>query len=139
MEPTRPPAGSSASSRATRGWGSRATRTPGTRAPSRSHTTRAFLFRACRHETSVGEALDDPSRLSRRGDGMQALRLVAVDSPTDEDGIKELARIDREAASEALIRRWREPLSRHAASIVKDAQEAMDVAHEVLVRAMREP
>lgn len=70
---------------------------------------------------------------------MQALRLVAGDSPTDEDGIKGLARIDREAASEAVIRRWREPLSRHAASIVKDAQEAVDVAHEVLIRALREP
>jgi len=70
---------------------------------------------------------------------MQALRWVAVRSPTDEEGIKELARTDREAASEAVIRRWREPLFRHAASIVKDAQEALDVAHEVLIRALREP
>jgi len=70
---------------------------------------------------------------------MQALRLVAVEPPTDEAGIKQLARIDREAASEAVIRRWREPLFRHAASIVKDAQEALDVAHEVLIRALREP
>jgi RNA polymerase sigma-70 factor (ECF subfamily) len=70
---------------------------------------------------------------------MEALRLAPVDAPTDEDGIKQLARTDREAASEAVIRRWRDPLSRHAASIVKDAQEALDVAHEVLIRALREP
>lgn len=70
---------------------------------------------------------------------MQALRLVAVEAPTDEDAIKALARTDREAAAEAVIRRFREPLSRHAASIVREPQEALDVAHEVLVRALREP
>jgi RNA polymerase sigma-70 factor (ECF subfamily) len=64
---------------------------------------------------------------------------VAVEAPTDEDAIKRLARTDREAAAEAVIRRFREPLSRHATSIVKDAQEGLDVTHEVLVRALREP
>jgi RNA polymerase sigma-70 factor (ECF subfamily) len=68
-----------------------------------------------------------------------ALRLLASEAPSDEEGIKRLARIDREAASEAVVRRWQTPLVHHASWIVKDPEEAVDVAQEVLVRALREP
>ena len=70
---------------------------------------------------------------------MDALRLLASDAPHDEDTIKRLARVDFEAAKEAVVRRWQMPLVHHAVWIVKDPEEAVDVAQEVLVRALREP
>jgi RNA polymerase sigma-70 factor, ECF subfamily len=71
---------------------------------------------------------------------MPTLRLVQGPGalPTD-DEIKRIARDDRRAAADWLIRRYREPLFHHAAWIVKDWEEAVDVAQEVFIKAMREP
>jgi RNA polymerase sigma-70 factor (ECF subfamily) len=56
-----------------------------------------------------------------------------------DDDLKALARRDRRAAADALVRRYREPLFHHAAWILKDWEEAVDVAQEVFIKAMREP
>jgi RNA polymerase sigma-70 factor (ECF subfamily) len=69
---------------------------------------------------------------------MQTLRLVA--SPTvDEDAIKAMAARDPNAAADALVRTWREALFHHAAWILKDYEEAIDVVQEVFIKALREP
>lgn len=71
---------------------------------------------------------------------MRSLRLVrSDDSVPDDDAIKAIAARDRRAAADALVRRYREPLFHHAAWILKDWEEAIDVAQEVFIKAMREP
>jgi RNA polymerase sigma-70 factor (ECF subfamily) len=71
---------------------------------------------------------------------MRSLRLVrSDDSVPDDDAIKALAGRDRRAAADALVRKYREPLFHHAAWILKDWEEAIDVAQEVFIKAMREP
>lgn len=57
----------------------------------------------------------------------------------DDDEIKRVARSDRRAAADLLVRRYRDALFHHAAWIVKDWEEAVDVAQEVFIKAMREP
>jgi len=71
---------------------------------------------------------------------MPTLRLVQ--SPgfvPDDDEIKRIARTDRRSAADWLVRRYREPIFHHAARIVKDWEEAVDVTQEVFIKAMREP
>lgn len=72
---------------------------------------------------------------------MPTLRLVRPDESAEPDDadIKALAVRDRRAAASALVRRYREPLFHHAAWILKDWEEAVDVAQEVFIKAMREP
>jgi RNA polymerase sigma-70 factor, ECF subfamily len=70
---------------------------------------------------------------------MPKLRLVEDSGPAPEDEqIKALAAIDRRAASEWVVKKYREPIFHHAAWILKDWQEAIDVAQDVFIRAMRE-
>jgi len=56
----------------------------------------------------------------------------------DDDEIKALAEVDRRRAADALVRRYRDGLFHHAAWILKDWQEAIDVTQEVFIKAMRE-
>ncbi len=65
---------------------------------------------------------------------------LATHSPPvlDDEQIKALAASDERAAAEVLIRKYRDPLFHHAAWILKDWQEAIDVTQEVFIRAMRE-
>lgn len=69
---------------------------------------------------------------------MRSLRLVQNDPPQDDEEIKVLARVDREAAQDLIIRKYRDPIFHHAACILKDYEEAIDVAQEVFIKAMRE-
>jgi len=69
---------------------------------------------------------------------MQSLRVIQGGPiPTDEE-IKEIARSDRRAASDWIVRKYRDALFHHAAYILKDYQEAIDVAQEVFIKSMRE-
>lgn len=56
----------------------------------------------------------------------------------EDDEIKALAQENERAAAEWVIRKYRDPLFHHAAWILKDWQEAIDVTQEVFIRAMRE-
>ena len=68
------------------------------------------------------------------------LRLVrAAGEVAQDDEIKRLAREDRRRAADLVVRKYREPIFHHAAWILKDWQEAIDVAQEVFIKAMREP
>ena len=68
------------------------------------------------------------------------LRLLRhASTELDDDAIKALARSDRRAGADALVRRYREPIFHHASWILKDQEEAIDVAQEVFIKAMREP
>lgn len=58
--------------------------------------------------------------------------------PEDEQ-IKEIALTDRRAAADWLVRKYRNPIFQHAAWILKDWEEAIDVSQDVFIRAMREP
>lgn len=69
---------------------------------------------------------------------MRSLRLVQ-DGPVPEDEeIKSLATRDREAAQDLVVRKYRDAIFHHAAYILKDYEEAIDVAQEVFIKAMRE-
>lgn len=68
------------------------------------------------------------------------LRLVrGPGAVPDDDEIKRLAHTDRRTAADWLVRKYREPLFQHAAWILKDWVEAVDVTQEVFIKAMREP
>ena len=70
---------------------------------------------------------------------MPKLQLVSRPGPIlDDDEIKEVAREDPRQGADLLIRKYRDPLFHHAAWILKDWQEAIDVTQEVFIRAMRE-
>jgi RNA polymerase sigma-70 factor (ECF subfamily) len=56
----------------------------------------------------------------------------------DDTDIKELARSNRAAADDMVIRKYRQPLFQHAAYILKNYEEAIDVAQEVFIKALRE-
>jgi RNA polymerase sigma-70 factor (ECF subfamily) len=56
----------------------------------------------------------------------------------DDDAIKQVARDDRRAAADLIVRKYRDPIFRHASYILKDYQEAIDVTQEVFIKAMRE-
>lgn len=69
---------------------------------------------------------------------MRSLRLVQDGAPLEDDDIKDLAKVDREAAQDLVVRKYRDPIFHHAACILKDYEEAIDVAQEVFIKAMRE-
>jgi RNA polymerase sigma-70 factor (ECF subfamily) len=70
---------------------------------------------------------------------MPRLRVVQdpADLPDDEE-IKRVAARDRRAAADWIVRKYREPIFQHAAWILKDWEEAIDVAQDVFIKAMRE-
>ena len=57
--------------------------------------------------------------------------------PSD-DEIKEISVNNRALAAEFVVRKYREPLFRHARYILKDSQLAADVCQEVFIKALRE-
>lgn len=70
---------------------------------------------------------------------MSALHLVhGKGLPADAD-IKQIAAQDARAAADILVRKYRDSLFHHAAGILKDYEEAIDVTQEVFIKAMREP
>jgi len=62
----------------------------------------------------------------------------APTSHSDEILFKRLARRDRRAAMEAVVRQYNERLYQHAYYILKDPQEACDAIQEVFIKACRE-
>ncbi len=70
---------------------------------------------------------------------MEAIEPRRVDRDEADAALRALARVDRNAAMDRVIRRYRDRLFHHAAYVLKDYQEAFDVTQEVFIRAMREP
>ena len=70
---------------------------------------------------------------------MTMLQLVHGRAAADDDTLRALARTDRRRAADLVIRKYRDPIFHHAAYILKDYQEAIDVTQEVFIKAMREP
>ena len=68
---------------------------------------------------------------------MQTLRLVNA-SVLDDTEIKQIALRNRREALDLTVRKYRDRIFHHAAYIVKDYQQAMDVTQEVFIKAMRE-
>lgn len=58
--------------------------------------------------------------------------------PSDQE-IKVVASHDPRRAADLVVRKYRDGLFRHAAGILKDYEEAIDVTQEVFIRAFREP
>lgn len=56
----------------------------------------------------------------------------------DDDQIKALAEVDRRRAMDFVVRKYRDRIFNHAAYVLKDYQEAVDVTQEVFIKAMRE-
>lgn len=70
---------------------------------------------------------------------MSTLRLLHGSGPAlTDDEIKAIAAEDPRQAADLVIRKYRNPLYHHAAGILKDSEEAIDVTQEVFIRAMRE-
>jgi RNA polymerase sigma-70 factor (ECF subfamily) len=69
---------------------------------------------------------------------MRNLRIVSNKGMLDDTDIKELARSNRAAADDMVIRKYRQPLFQHASYILKNYEEAIDVAQEVFIKALRE-
>lgn len=69
---------------------------------------------------------------------MRSLRLVQDGPAPEDEDIKDLAGQNREAAQDLVIRKYRDAIFHHAAYILKDYEEAIDVAQEVFIKAMRE-
>lgn len=70
--------------------------------------------------------------------GSEAAAVTGVFQDDDED-IKRLARTNKRAAVDAVVRRYRDRILHHALYVLKDYQEAVDVTQEVFIKAMREP
>ncbi len=71
---------------------------------------------------------------------MVRMAVVATSNPRaekDED-LKAIALVNRKRAYDLLIQRYREKIFYHALYILKDPQEAMDVAQEVFIRSFNE-
>ena len=71
---------------------------------------------------------------------MNRMAVVATNNPRaekDED-LKAIALVNRKRAYDMLIQRYREKIFYHALYILKDPQEAMDVAQEVFIRSFNE-
>ena len=70
-------------------------------------------------------------------------RLAAVrqsnPGPTQDDDLKAIALVNRKRAYGMLVERYRDKLFYHALYILKDSEEALDVAQEVFIRAYKEP
>lgn len=60
-----------------------------------------------------------------------------TDAPTDEPALVERARRGDEAAWEALVTRYQQPVFRLAYLLTHDADEAEDIAQETFIRAFR--
>lgn len=71
------------------------------------------------------------------GEPMTLLKL-AHDPTLDDDQIKAVALDDPRAAADLVVRKYRDAIFHHAAYILKDYQEAIDVTQEVFIKAMRE-
>ncbi len=69
---------------------------------------------------------------------MHAFKVQQADPAQGEQAYKELARRDRRAAMDMVVRDFRGRLFQHAFFIVKDSQEAYDAVQEVFIKAMRE-
>ncbi len=69
---------------------------------------------------------------------MRQLRVMAAGRQTPDEEIKAVAASDRRAANDLVIRKYRKPIFQHAAYILKDYDEAIDVAQEVFIKALRE-
>jgi len=69
---------------------------------------------------------------------MQSLRMIKGGTVPTDDEIKQMAKTDKRSASDWIVRKYRDPLFHHAAYILKDYQEAIDVAQEVFIKSMRE-
>lgn len=65
--------------------------------------------------------------------------LPASHALPEDDAIKHLAQTDRRRAIDLIVRKHRDKIFNHAAYILKDYQEAIDVTQEVFIKAMREP
>ncbi len=61
------------------------------------------------------------------------------DVPDDDEDIKVISRGDRRHAIDLVVRKYRDRILHHALYVLKDYQEAYDVAQEVFIKAMREP
>lgn len=72
---------------------------------------------------------------------MGHLRVIETKQPANwsEEDFKALAREDKRAATDMVIRRFRDRLYYHALYIVKSPDEAYDIVQEVFIRAIREP
>ncbi len=69
---------------------------------------------------------------------MRNLRVVTSHNVVEDEEIKEVARQDRTRADGMVIQKYRQPIFQHAAYILKDYEEAIDVAQEVFIKALRE-
>ena len=70
---------------------------------------------------------------------MPELELIQGGSPwSSDEEIKALARVDRSAAIDLVVRKYRDRLFHHALYVLKDYQQAMDVCQDVFIKAIRE-
>ncbi len=69
---------------------------------------------------------------------MRNLKLVQGGSLPEDDEIKAIAGENRRQAADLIVRKYRDPIFHHAAYILKDWEQAMDVSQEVFIKAMRE-
>ncbi|MCB9674992.1 MAG: RNA polymerase sigma factor [Alphaproteobacteria bacterium] len=69
---------------------------------------------------------------------MNALRVLSGNALPEDEEIKVIARKDRRAAADLVVRKYRDRLFHHACYVLKDYQEATDVTQEVFIKAMRE-
>ena len=69
---------------------------------------------------------------------MSTLSLIHGRALPDDSEIKRLAQDDPRLAADLIVRKYRDGLFRHAAGILKDYEEAIDVTQEVFIKAMRE-
>lgn len=70
---------------------------------------------------------------------MSTLTLITGKGLPSDREIKAIAAEDSRRAADLLVRKYRDPLFRHAAGILKDYEEAIDVTQEVFIKALREP
>ena len=70
---------------------------------------------------------------------MASLSLVRGSGLPDDDEIKQIASTNPRAAADLIVRKYRDGLFHHAACILKDYEEAIDVTQEVFIKALREP
>jgi RNA polymerase sigma-70 factor (ECF subfamily) len=70
---------------------------------------------------------------------MGSLELLSLhQAASTDDDIKSLAKVDRKRAIDLVVRTHRDRIFQHAAYILKDYHEAIDVTQEVFIKAMRE-
>ena len=69
---------------------------------------------------------------------MSTLSLVSTRTIPEDSEIKRLAQDNPRLAADLIVRKYRDSLFRHAAGILKDYEEAIDVTQEVFIKAMRE-